>query len=265
MPKLILIHSSDLHGAVNSIPRIATFVDQIRHDNPDASVIHIDTGDAQDKVDPLSERTDGAALYRLMGAAGCQASVVSNKCMKSYGMDILQTWNEAGKFPILCCNLSMPDGEIIPGTQPQTILDAGGFKLGVVGATDPDAKYVEKFGLTVRPLIASIRDAIAGVRAGGADAVILASHLGIYDDQDVADSLPDLPLILGGHSHVFSLHGFERGNTLISHIGAFGSHIARVDLTGDGAELHIERYEVIDLRRNVQPKQEIVALIEGYG
>lgn len=264
MHKLIIVHSGDLHGAVNSIPRIATLVDQIRHDNPDASVIFMDTGDAQDKDDPLSEATEGAALYRLLGEAGCQASVVSNKCMKRYGLDILPTWQEAGNFPILCCNLAMPDGETIPGTQPHMILDAGGVMLGVVGVTDPDAKYVEKFGLTVRPLIASIRDAIAEVRAAGADAVILASHLGLYDDQDVADAFPDLPLILGGHSHIFSAYGFERNNALISHIGAFGSHIARVDLIWDRAELHIDRYEVIDLRRNIQPKREIVEVIEGY-
>lgn len=262
MQKLILFYTSDLHGHVDQLLRIATIIAQTRDSHPTTPVLFIDGGDAQDKWHPLSKATQGEIMYRLLGMAGCQCSVLSNKCMTSYGLEILETWRTAADFPILVANLAMPDGSPIPYTLPSTILNTGLLKLGVIGLTAVNVKYVLKYSLNRLSLISVIEDEYAALIQQGADAVIVLSHMGIYADQRTAKQLPyDIDLILGGHSHVLTPKGTWENLKAILHVGAYGDYLGQVDLGWDGEILQVERMQTIPITDVIEPHPELQALL----
>lgn len=245
--RLIILHSSDIHGDVDGLARIATLVAQTKEENPDIPVVYLDAGDSQDTNSPLSIRTDGAAMYHLLRVAGCQASVVSNKCIRRYGMGIIEKYAEAAGFPILVTNLYMPDGLRIPGTAATHVLDLGVMKLGIVGTTADSPTYVNYYNLVKKNPIKRLRKHVDKLKAEKeADAVIILSHLGLMDDCDVAEAFTgEVPLILGGHSHSLRNQGMWVSDVAISHVGAYARYLGRIDLTWDGEDLQVESMRLL--------------------
>ena len=65
---------------------------------------------------------------------------------------------------------------------------------------------------------------------------MVLSHLGLEADSDLARAVPEIPLIVGGHSHV-ALRGGERvGETLIVQAGAYGEQLGKLVLHFDRAQ-----------------------------
>lgn len=78
------------------------------------------------------------------------------------------------------------------------------------------------------------------------DAIILLSHLGLPKDEFIAESVPEVDVIIGAHTH-HVLHGGKRVNgTLICQAGKHGQYLGKLTLTFSGRVLkHIEE-ELLD-------------------
>jgi 2',3'-cyclic-nucleotide 2'-phosphodiesterase (5'-nucleotidase family) len=76
--RLILLHGNDIHGIIPGPARIATLVRRVRSENPGVSVAYLDPGDVEDSSVRVSSHTRGAAMHRLLSAAGCGAAAVGN-------------------------------------------------------------------------------------------------------------------------------------------------------------------------------------------
>jgi 2',3'-cyclic-nucleotide 2'-phosphodiesterase (5'-nucleotidase family) len=63
--------------------------------------------------------------------------------------------------------------------------------------------------------------------------VILLSHLGLPDDQAVAQAVPDISVIIGSHTHHLLPEGEWCNDVLIAQAGEYAQHVGRVDLTVD--------------------------------
>jgi 2',3'-cyclic-nucleotide 2'-phosphodiesterase (5'-nucleotidase family) len=262
--RLIILQSADIHGEIDGLTRIATLVEDVRRENPDTPVLYIDNGDSQDRDNWFSAHSNGVGMYQLLSAAGCQASVMSNKNIKKYGVAILQRYAEVSDFPILVCNLFLPDGKPIPGTAPSTILSAGDLKIGVIGVTAPGPTYVSHHKLTVIPAHQQIRSHLNALQERAVDATILLSHMGLYDDYQLAEAFQDeIPLILGGHSHALRRGGAWVGNVAISHIGAYAHYLGRIDLTWNGYRLRVERVSLLPISDEIPPHPACMKIVQS--
>ena len=172
MQSLIILHSNDIHGRIEGLARIATLVEQVRMENPDIPVLYVDGGDIEETAEYISNVTRGVAMHRLLSVAGCQVAAVGNgdsAMAPSY-------WKSTR-----CSSLSpAPDGElsaageILHGTVPATILEAGSLRIGIIGLTAKFFDIYETFfGLRTLPEVPLVRELATELRQQGADIVIL--------------------------------------------------------------------------------------------
>ena len=238
MNRIVILHTNDIHGRVEGLARIATLVAQYRAENASTPVLYFDLGDSEEYASRLSGLTKGAAMHRLLHAAGCDATVVGNAILARHGPGAVSDETVAAPYPHLLANVRFADGRPIPGTEPTALITAGELALGLIGVTADFFTYERFFGLQTLEPVPIIRELAAQLRGQGADAIILLSHLGIDADREVAAALDDeLALILGGHTHTLLPEGEWVEDLLIAQAGEYGQHLGKAVLEWDGKRL----------------------------
>lgn len=250
---VVVLHTNDVHGQV--LPRAATWLKDV-NPIPDsgglprlaghlrrivreetgagAAVVVVDGGDWFQGT-PESQLERGLGFLRAMAAVGYDAAAVGNHEF-DHGVDVFLEHLEAVEMPALLANVRMPDGAPLPGTRDHVIVERAGLRIGLVGLltlSTPSITHRQTKDLLWEPPV----EALARVRAALADEVDLVvpvTHMGIDEDVQLARAHPDLPLIVGGHSHTFLRKGVREGGTLVVQAGAKASVIGRVDLWLDG-------------------------------
>lgn len=240
MRRLVVLHTNDIHGRVDAIARIATVVERARAEAGDAAVLYLDGGDAEDRVERLSNLTKGVAVHRLLGVAGCQAAAVGNGTVIYYGPDPLVEQTAAGGYPQLAANL-LRDGRVVPGAQPMALVDVHDIRVGLIGLTPTNWRDIyASMGLELPDELPLIREHAAALRDEGAGVVILLSHLGLERDRELAAALDgELPLVIGAHSHSLLPDGERVGDVTIVQAGSFGEHVGRVEIEIDGSDARV--------------------------
>lgn len=266
MKRLILLHTNDIHGRVEGLARLATLVEQVRRANPDAEVLYVDAGDIEETTSRLSNLTKGAAMHRLLSAAGCAVATVGNAALVRYGGEILDDQAHAASYPLLLANVRPRGGELFPGVHASAQLDVDGFKLGVVGVSSPMtmgrpvSMYSQYFEYDIVPTLPLVHDLVADLRRDGADAVLLLSHLGLRRDRELAAELgPDVPIVIGGHTHDLLPEGERVGGVVLAHAGEYAEHLGRVDLRLDDSGLQIESIRVLPVPETIEPHAGVLA------
>lgn len=259
MKELIILHSNDIHGQIDKLTRIATIMDQIREENPDKDIIYMDAGDSQDMSNLLSDLSKGVAMHRLLRTAGCQATTLGNKCMRQYGIQIVEKYADAMTSPLLLANIFMPDGTPIIGTIPSKIIELTNYKIGIIGVSTKSATYVRYHRLQTLPAVQVIKAQIEILKAKGANSIIILSHMGIFEDQDLAKRLgQDILLIIGGHSHYLLKNGLQIGDVYIVQADSYGDYLGRVDLKWSGFTLSVEKCSVIRITDDIPPAPHMI-------
>jgi 5'-nucleotidase len=122
------------------------------------------------------------------------------------------TFIEAAEFPIIGGNFDVTRDENLAGKiKGSIVIEVGGEKIGIIGATTEDTPEIASPGNDVEfhDVVQYVRGASEALDAAGVNKIILLSHIGYNQDMDVAASLPLVDVIVGGHSH--SLLGSMEG------------------------------------------------------
>ena len=235
MTQLTILHINDLHGRVGQLLRIATLVRRIRNEVEGSGgyCLFLDGGDAEDTSNLESSLTKGSAVEAMLRGAGCDHVVLGNAIPLRYGPESVE--NLAAHFgrPLLCGNLFDQHGNIIKGLVPYAIVSFGSLKTGLIGLTDPMEIYRTVFKLDARSPEAVLPGLIERVRSQGAKFIILLSHLSSLADQRVADHIPGIDVIIGGHDHKLLYPPLVINGTVIAQAGEYGGHLGRLDLEID--------------------------------
>jgi 2',3'-cyclic-nucleotide 2'-phosphodiesterase (5'-nucleotidase family) len=175
MSRLVLLHTNDLHGEIDALARVATLVERIRAES-DCPVVYVDAGDVEETTTWISNVTRGAAMHRLLSAAGCAAAAVGNASWLRYGPQVLPAHGEAASYPLLLANVRAPDGSLFGGTREGMLVG----RLGLVGVTAPYLEFgIETLGASWIEEGPLVRRLAAELRERGAEYVVLLSHLGL--------------------------------------------------------------------------------------
>lgn len=65
------------------------------------------------------------------------------------------------------------------------------------------------------------------------DMILLLSHLGINEDEQIASRFPEVDVLLGGHTHHLLENGKRINNTLLCCAQKYGNYIGHVTLKID--------------------------------
>ena len=217
------------YGKMGGLDRIATVVNAIRGDRPDAIVL--DGGDTWQGSLP-SLRTRGQDMVDLFNALGVDA--MTSHWEFTLGSDRVREIVEGPLNPaFLGANIFDVDWDE-PVFDDYRMFERGGTSIAVIGQAfpympiaNPSWMFPElSFGLRRERLVEVVEE----VRAAGAEVVVLLSHNGFDVDRQFARDIPGLDVILTGHTHDALPEPVQVGNTFLIASGSHGKFVSRVDL-----------------------------------
>ena len=255
MTHLTILHTNDLHGRVQQLLRIATLVRRIRSEIEanGGYCLYLDAGDAEDTSNLESSLTKESALEAILRGAGCDYVALGNAIPIPYGPEAVENLAVHFGKPLLCGNMFDNQGNLLKGLSPFSIQTFGKLKVALIGLTDPMIVYSAVFNLNAKDPADVLPELITQVRSQGAKFLILLSHLGSPADQHVAEYIPGLDLIIGGHDHKKLYPPLDVNGTIIAQAGEYGQFLGRLDLEIDhetGRATHY-RAELIPVEESI--------------
>ena len=257
MIKLTILHTNDLHGRVEQLLCIATLVRRIRSE-VEANMgycLYLDAGDSEDTSHLESSLTKGSAMEAILRGADCDYAALGNAIPLRYGPESVENLAIHFGKPLLCGNMFNAQGNLINGLEPYTIQIFGNLKVGLIGLTDPMDVYRGVFKLDAKKPDDVLPGLIEEVRSQGAKFIILLSHLSSSADQHVAENIPGINVIIGGHDHKKLYPPLDIKGTLIVQAGEYGQFLGRLDL-----EIDEDTGKVVNYSANLLPVEETLPI-----
>ncbi|MER2132742.1 MAG: 5'-nucleotidase C-terminal domain-containing protein [Carnobacterium inhibens] len=266
MERIHIFHTNDIHSHFENWPRISAYLrdESRRLEKENEAVFSFDIGDACDRVHPLTEATDGKANIQLLNEVRYDAVTIGNNEGIGSSKNQLNHLYDEANFPVVISNLVDENTGFPPEWAKvfHIVQTASGHKIGLFGLTAPFPTSYKPIGWNVKNPDEVIGD-ILELLTPLVDSVILLSHLGIGEDQRIAELYPMISVIIGSHTHHLLPHGKVVRNTLLAAAGKYGQYVGHI-------ELEIEDNRIKKATATVKETVTIKAplneeqLIEGY-
>lgn len=263
--KLELIFTSDLHSNMQSVDRIIdgkqvniggfsrlkSFIDEKRAENE--NVLLVDDGDLI--MGTLSQSLISTDAYelRFLGQFGYDVATFGNHEF-DYGAEALSDMysvaakNSSSRPGYVVCNVdwsandsytkTLMNGLSEYGISEYVIVNKGNIKIAVTGCIGIDAKRcASTCELTILDPVESVKKTVAKIKATeNPDMIVCLSHSGTgvergnTEDEILAKKVPDIDVIVSGHTHTVLQECIQVGNTYIVSCGSFGVYTGEVSL-----------------------------------
>ena len=220
----VILHSNDVHGALDGYAYMAALKKQ--YEAAGADVIVVDAGDFT-QGNPYVSLSKGHSAIDLMNAAGYDLVTLGNHEFDFGYAQLMENLKDA-KFKAICANVYLK-GTTDPILEPSTIIETkSGLKVGFFGMETPEtatkvnpALITEIDFSTFDQLYEVAQKAIDGL--SDADVVIGLCHLGIdaeaavngYRSTDLLAHVKGVNFVIDGHSHTTMTIG-ENGEPIQS-------------------------------------------------
>ena len=226
--KTVILHTNDVHGAVEGYAYIAQL--KADYEAKGAEVILVDAGDFSQGTTYVSS-TKGADAVTMMNAAGYDVVTLGNHEF-DYGYAQLKENMSKAKFKVVCADVFNEDGTPIFDAS-YTYTTKSGVKVGFFGMETPETQTKANPAL-IKGLTFADKDAFTKAAADqvaalkDADVVICLAHLGIdaesapYRSTDLYAAVKGIDFIVDGHSHTVMTKG-EKGEPIQSTGTAFAN------------------------------------------
>lgn len=224
--KTVILHTNDVHGAVEGYAYIAQL--KADYEAKGAEVILVDAGDFSQGTTYVSS-TKGADAVTMMNAAGYDVVTLGNHEF-DYGYAQLKENMSRAKFKVVCADVFNEDGTPIFDAS-YTYTTKSGVKVGFFGMETPETQTKANPAL-IKGLTFADKDAFTKAAADqvaalkDADVVICLAHLGVdaesapYRSTDLYAAVKGIDFIIDGHSHTVMTKG-EKGEPIQSTGTAF--------------------------------------------
>lgn len=285
---LTVLHTNDLHAhylaepaewlpdraAIGGFVRLDEELRALRSDRGPDSVLTLDSGDLNTGT-PLGEidvgGAKGAAMLQFMSLLHYDAWTLGNHEFDK-GLTNLRAYTAQSKLPVLSANVHGADGSdaLLPNQLPSTIFTRNGLRVGVIGVTTEGLGTLMSPAdfqkVRLEPVADAVRRELTKLDPQ-TDLVIVLSHIGVDDDIALAEAVPGIDLIVGGHSHTRLLEPKNVKGTWIVQAGCYNRELGIDDLVVKDDAIAEFHYELRDLTPATSPgpaRTEVQALADSY-
>lgn len=242
---------------VGGFARLKTMIDIQKKNNPDTLVL--DAGDFSMGTLIQTVYTTEAAELRMLGYLGCDVTTLGNHEFdyRSGGLaDMLKTAkNSEEKVPdLVVCNVDwdameeegMTKGQKQIQTAFQTygvkdyvVLQKGDVKIAVLGVFGKDSlECAPTCELKFKDPVEAASETVKEIQKHeDVDMIACVSHSGTWEDEDssedeiLAKNVPDIDLIISGHTHTTLEEPIRHGDTYIVSCGEYGKNLGSLSMT----------------------------------
>ena len=275
---------------VGGFAKLKTLIDEKKKENPDTLIL--DGGDFSMGTLIQTVYDTEAAELRMLGYLGCDVSTFGNHEFdyRSKGLaDMLTVAKNSGETvpSLVVCNVDWDSMEKAGlsegqkqiqsafenyGVKDYVIVQKGDVKIAVVGVFGVDAlKCAPTCELLFKDPVESVKKTVEEIKKNETvDMIACVSHSGTWEDEKksedeiLAKEVPDLDLIVSGHTHSELKEPIQHGNTYIVSCGEYGRNLGSLSMTQkqDG-HWELNSYELIPVSEEVEPDQEAQERIDA--
>ena len=251
------------YGRVGGLDRVATVINAIRADRPDALLL--DGGDTwhgsytcyhtegQDMVNVMNALNPDAMTFHWEFTLGSERvqEIVENLPFAALGQNIFDAeWDEpTDLFP------------------PYKMFERSGTKIAVIGQAFPYMPIANpgwmfpEYSFGIRD--ERMQEMVDEVRDMGAEVVVVLSHNGFDVDKKMASRVSGIDVILSGHTHDALPEPVLVNETIIVASGSNGKFVSRVDLDVRDGRMMGFKHKLIPIFSDViTPDAQVAALID---
>ena len=272
--QIVILHTNDVHGAIDGYAKIAAMKSD--YEARGADVLLFDAGDYI-QGDPSVSISQGATAIELMNLAGYDLAGIGNHEF-DYGYENLMTILDEAEFDIVCAN-AFKDGEaLFPNNFTYTTED--GVTIGVFGLATPETStkaHPGKLGgvtfLAGEELYAQAQAQVDSLEEAGVDYIVCLGHLGIDPESepnrstDLLAEVDGIDLFIDSHSHstladilaVTNNTGMVNGAVLTS-AGTKAENIGVVTIDPEAKTITAEN---VALDENIGSDADVAARVAG--
>jgi len=242
--QLVILHTNDTHSQIEPFTykadtnvggflRREAFIRETREQNE--HVLLFDAGDFSQGT-PYFNFFKGYVEVKLMNAMGYDAVTLGNHEFDN-GCRALGKRLRKADFPVVCANYVFKDKVLRKAVKPYVVLESGDLKVGVFGLLvdlDPLVSPTVSAELQYLDPVECAQKCVSELKQQGCQLIVCLSHLGVdesmMNDFDLAKKVPDIDIIIGGHSHVEMAEPRVVGKTRIYQMTNKGKCIGRISL-----------------------------------
>lgn len=271
LEKIHIFHTNDLHSHFKYWPRMQSYVKEMRNKlgNIGETSYLFDVGDHLDRSNIYTEATVGKGNVRLLNEAGYDVVTIGNNEGITLSHEELFHLYDNANFDVVVANVYASHGKKPAWMKPYVILTtAMGTKIGVIAATAMFEVYYEELNWhmddarsTLLRLAHQLREEV--------DIVVCLSHLGITEDELLADECPEIDVIFGSHTHHVLPEGKVINGVLLTGGGKFGQYTGHLIIEYDKKLRKIvEKKDTLIHNKDlpiVKNEQKVVQFLEDEG
>lgn len=271
--------------------KIKTLIKEQKEKNPDTLLL--DAGDFSMGTLIQVMYEEEASEIRMLGELGVDATTLGNHEFdyKAQGLaNMLKSAAESGdKLPALVlCNVDWDVMKESGLTEEQQLLwdafenfgvkdyvtvEKNGVTIAVTGVFGKDSlDCAPSCPLIFRDPVEAVKETVAKIRENEqADMIVCVSHSGTWEDQKksedeiLAKGVPELDLIISGHTHTLLKAPIVHGNTYIVSAGEYGKHLGSLSLTqnSDGRWI-LDDYELYTVDTSIVPDEDTQKKVDSF-
>ncbi len=177
----------------------------------------------------------------VMQAIGYDAVIIGNHEF-DYGPDNLARYFQAAGYPaahdrtvVLATNTLAPQDHPLAGDlyrNTHLLQLENGLSVGLFGLIGKDAISVtnDPSPVTFEEQETAAREAVAELQSRGADVIIAITHSGVEEDRVLAQTVPGIHLIIGGHCHTALDVPIIENGVIIAQAGSLLAYLGQLEL-----------------------------------
>ena len=258
-----IAHFNDLQARYQDLPNgknrygyIAGYLRAVKSEEP--ATLVLDAGDDYEKGSIAELRSLGETTRRMIQTLPIDVRTIGNHDF-AYGEAAVLRDVQLSAHPVLAANVRDARGR--SPFLPYVEAKVGCVRVGVVGLVtghygsddQPDGGVFDGVFVQDPDYVRVLREEVARHR-GEVDVMIALTHTGLYADLELASLVPDVDVVVGGHTEDLLPNGQvvlrrDAHPGWVLQAGHYGEHVGRADFTFDRATktLHLQRYTMTDV------------------
>ena len=264
---------------VGGFAKIKTLINEKKKEDPDTLIL--DGGDFSMGTLIQTVYDTEAAELRMLGYLGYDVTTFGNHEFdyRSQGLaNMLKAAKSSGETlpEIVVCNVDwdsmekagLNDGQKqiqsafeTYGVKDYVMVQKGDVKIAVVGVFGKDAlECAPTCELSFKDPVEAVKKTVEEIKKNEeADMIACVSHGGTWEDESksedelLAKAVPDLDLIISGHTHSELQEAIQHGNTYIVSCGEYGRNLGSLSMTQNfDGRWNLSAYELIPVSEDVK-------------
>ena len=268
---LTILYTSDLAARYQPVDldsrynagwaRLGALIESIRLE--ESPVLLLDPGDYLDEKQLMCQEEGAEPVVQMLNQMRYDSVGI--------GMDELN-WGSEGalerlghaSFPIVCANLVFADTQELL-FWPYWVVQHAETRVAIMGVLSTSAERelirLHMQDLKVLPPAKALRPHVEKVRSI-VDVIIVLSYMDDDANRELARSLPDIHVILGGFSHERPLDPIVEGKTIIAHAGSGPNQLGRLDIQLSGDKIQDWEHHILTVASDTIPEPNLAKMAD---